>query len=116
MRRVHIDFDDRTPIYEQVAAAIRRDIASGEIGAGERLPPARDLAAVVGVNPNTVLRALRVLRDEGILDFRRGLGITVSGDAPHRSALVEAANALLRQGRKLGYRKDEIVKLIANLP
>ena len=79
IRRVKVDVNERTPLHEQVAADIRRAIADGEAKPGERLPPARDLAAVLGVNSNTVLRALRVLRDEGLLEFRRGRGITVSG-------------------------------------
>jgi GntR family transcriptional regulator len=53
--------------FEQVAAEIRRAIAQGEVRPGERLPPAKDLAAVLGVNANTVLRALRQLREEGLL-------------------------------------------------
>jgi GntR family transcriptional regulator len=116
MVRVQLDFDERTPLYEQVAAQIRREIADGEVRPGERLPPARDLAAVLHVNQNTVLRALRSLRDEGVLEFRRGRGITVSGTAPQRSTLIDAARELLREGRRLGYRKDEIVELIARLP
>src|SRR6478735_12219845 len=75
---VEIDHSSPVPLHEQVAAAIRRAIADGEAGPGERLPPARDLAAVLGVNANTVFRALRTLRDEGLLEFRRGRGITVS--------------------------------------
>jgi Bacterial regulatory proteins, gntR family len=46
MRRVKLDRQDSLPLYEQVCAEIRRAIADGEIGSGERLPPARDLAAV----------------------------------------------------------------------
>ena len=49
-----IDPTSPAPLHEQVAAAIRRAIADGEAVAGERLPPARDLAAVLGVNANTV--------------------------------------------------------------
>ena len=75
---VQLDPDDRLPIYEQVASEIRRAIANGEVTSGERLPPARDLAAVLNVNTNTVLRALRMLRDDGVLEFRRGRGITVA--------------------------------------
>ncbi len=48
-------------LYEQVASEIRRAIADGEAKPGERLPPAKDLAAVLGVNANTVFRALRLL-------------------------------------------------------
>ena len=83
---VKIDRDEPTELYEQVAAEIRRAIAEGEATPGERLPPARDLAAVLEVNSNTVLRALRLLRDEGLLEFRRGRGITVAG-SPERGAV-----------------------------
>jgi DNA-binding transcriptional regulator YhcF (GntR family) len=68
-----IDLASPVDLHEQVAAAIRRAIADGEIGSGERMPPARDLAAVLGVNANTVLRALRGLRDEGLLESRETL-------------------------------------------
>src|SRR5215831_19135586 len=61
-----VDLSSPVPLHEQVAAAIRRAIADGEVGPGDRLPPARDLAAVLGVNANTVFRALRALRDEGV--------------------------------------------------
>ena len=65
---------DPAPLHQQVAGQIRRAIAEGEARAGDRLPPAKDLAAVLGVNANTVLRALRELRDDGLLEFRRGRG------------------------------------------
>src|SRR5258708_10672785 len=88
MFRVKVDRGEPTQLHEQVAAEIRRAIADGEAKPGERLPPARDLAAVLGVNANTVLRALRVLRDEGLLELRRGRGIAVAG-TPEQSALIE---------------------------
>ena len=86
---------DPTDLYEQVAGEIRRAIADGEAKPGERLPPAKDLAAVLDVNTNTVLRALRVLRDEGLLEFRRGRGITVAG-TPERGAVVQRAKGARR--------------------
>jgi GntR family transcriptional regulator len=109
---VQLDHDDKAPIYEQVAAEIRRAIANGEVGAGERLPPARDLAAVLNVNHNTVLRALRDLRDEGVLEFRRGRGVTVAADAPRRSVIDDKVRDLLRTARQLGYGKQEVIELI----
>ena len=81
---------------------------------GERLPPAHDLAAVLGVNRNTVLRALRMLRDEGLLEFRRGRGITVVG-IPARSELLAEAKGLLRLAREHGYRREDLIDLIENL-
>src|SRR4249919_2608369 len=94
MLKVKIDRQEPTELFEQVAAEIRRAIADGEAKPGERLPPARDLAAVIGVNTNTVLRALRALRDEGLLEFRRGRGITVTG-GPEQGAVVEQARNLV---------------------
>jgi GntR family transcriptional regulator len=112
---LEIDASSSVPLHEQVAGAIRRAIADGEAGPGERLPPARDLAAVLGVNPHTVLRALRTLRDEGLLEFRRGRGVTVSGDAPRRNELILKANELVEIGRRLGYRPDEVAEIVGNL-
>ena len=100
------------PLHEQVGGAIRRAIADGEAAPGERLPPARDLAAVLGVNANTVLRALRTLRDEGLLEFRRGRGVTVAGGAVERTELVNRARELVVLARKLGYRPDELATII----
>ena len=79
MLRVKVDRSESVALHDQVAAELRRAIAAGEASPGERLPPAKDLAAVLGVNINTVFRALRLLRDEGLLEFKRGRGVTVAG-------------------------------------
>ena len=109
-----IDRKGGLPLHEQVAAEIRRAIAEGEAGPGERLPPARELAAVLGVNSNTVLRALRILRDEGLLEFRRGRGVTVAG-TPEHGAVLTRARELLAFARKHGYRPDEVARMIEEL-
>ena len=111
---VKLDRGDPTVLYEQVAGEIRRAIAEGEAKPGERLPPAKDLAAVLGVNTNTVLRALRVLRDEGLLEFRRGRGITVAGTL-ERGAVVQRARELVAFARGQGYPVDELVKIIQDV-
>jgi GntR family transcriptional regulator len=116
MLRVQLqEEDERIPLYEQVATEIRRAIADGEAAAGERLPPARDLAAVLGVNANTVFRALRLLRDEGLLEFRRGRGVTVTGTAPERGAVLQRARELLRFAQRQGYRREDLVRIIEGL-
>jgi GntR family transcriptional regulator len=103
-----IDPADPTPLYLQVAAEIRRAIAEGEATPGDRLPLARDLATVLNVNVNTV-------RNEGLLDFRRGRGITVTG-TPQRGVLLRHVNELIDFARANGYRRDEVIALISDTP
>lgn len=109
-----IDRSDPTPLHDQVAGQIRRAIAEGEAKPGERLPPARDLAAVMAVNTNTVLRALRALREEGLLEFRRGLGVRVSG-TPQRGAVIARTRELVRFARQQGYPPEELIAMIQSI-
>src|ERR1700728_1600678 len=104
-----IDRSDSTLVFEQVAAETGRAILDGEATPGERLPPAKDLAAELGVNTNTVLRSLRLLRDEGLLEFRRGRGVTVAG-TPERTIVLEKARELIDVARSVGYRREELVR------
>ena len=99
------------PLWEQVAGEVRRAIADGEISAGERMPLARDLATVLGVNRNTVLRALHQLRDEGLLEIRQGRGITVAG-TPQRGAVLARVRDLVAFARRNGYGQDETIAMI----
>ena len=115
MIRVKVDREETLDLHQQVAAEIRRAIADGEARPGERLPPARDLAAVLRVNTNTVLRALRALRDEGLLDFRRGRGVTVAGTS-ERGAVVTRAKELLEFSRQQGYRREDVIEILERLP
>ena len=114
MISVKVNKTDPTDLYEQVAAEIRRAIADGEAKPGERLPAAKDLAAILGVNKNTVLRSLQLLRQEGLLEFRRGRGITVAG-TPERGAVVKRARELVAFARSQGYRVDELVEIIESV-
>jgi GntR family transcriptional regulator len=114
MFEVKVDRSESLALHDQVAAEIRRAIADGEAGPGERLPLARDMAAVLGVNKNTILRALRILRDEGLLDFQRGRGITVAG-TPERTAVVNRVRDLVEYCRSQGYRPDEVIQMIETL-
>jgi GntR family transcriptional regulator len=115
MFQAHLDRGEPTLLHDQVAAEVRRAIAEGEIGPGERLPPSVDLAAVLGVNRNTVLRALRILRDEGIVDFTRGRGVRVTG-SPEQSAVVIKVTELIEFARRHGYRRRELIELIEGMP
>jgi len=111
MLHVKIDRGDPILLHDQVAAEIRRAIAEGEAGPGERLPLAKDIAAVLGVNKNTVLRAMHILRDEGLLEFTRGRGITVTG-TPEKSAVLQRVRELVEFARRQGYRHDDVIEMI----
>ena len=67
------------------------------------------------MNKNTVIRALHILRDEGLLDFTRGRGVTVTG-TPEKSAVVSKARELVDFARKQGYQRNEIIDMIEGLP
>jgi GntR family transcriptional regulator len=114
MFELNVDRSDQTALHLQVAAEIRRAIADGEAALGDRLPPAKDFAAELGVNTNTVLRAFHQLRDEGILEFQRGRGITVAG-APERGLILARARDLIQFAREQGYQRDDLLSLLEQL-
>ncbi len=74
----------------------------------------KDIAAILGVNKNTALRAMHILRDEGLLEFTRGRGITVSG-TPQKSVVLERVRELVEFARYQGYRQDDLIEMIASL-
>jgi len=114
MISVNVDRSEPVALHDQVAAEIRRAIAEGEARPGERLPLAKDIAAILGVNKNTVLRAMHILRDEGLVEFGRGNGITVTG-TPQQSAVVKRVRELVEFCRIQGYRRDEVIQMIESL-
>jgi GntR family transcriptional regulator len=114
MLSLNVDRSEPIALHDQVAAEIRRAIADGEAGPGERLPLAKDIAAVLGVNKNTVLRAMHILRDEGLLEFQRGRGITVAGTR-ERGAVLEQVRALVEFARREGYRREEVIRMIETI-
>lgn len=115
MLEVKIDRHDSALLHEQVAAQIRRAIADGEAKPGDRLPPARHLAAVMHVNTNTVLRALRLLRDEGLLELRQGHGTRVIG-TPERSTVLAKVAELVQLGSSNGYTRTDLARLVETSP
>ena len=112
-----VKVDRTTPalLHEQVAGQIRTAIADGEARPGDRLPPARHLAAVMHVNTNTVLRAVRLLRDEGLLELRQGRGMHVTG-TPATSAVRAKVAELIQLGHRNGYSRTELAEMITSAP
>lgn len=107
-----IDTNSDRPLFEQVAASVRAAIAAGRIGAGEKLPPAREIAAALGVNLHTVLHAFQDLREEGLIDLRRGRGAVVTAAAASLSELHREVQQLVARAAVLGLSPDTLAALI----
>lgn len=99
------------PLHEGIAAAVRAAIAEGDVAPGERLPATRDLADQLDVNVNTVLRAYRQLRDEGLVDLRRGRGATVVGEVD-RAALTPLVDRLVTEAARTGMSVADLLALV----
>jgi GntR family transcriptional regulator len=88
-----IDLHSPVPIYQQIAAHIRRSVAAGVYRPGEMIPSLRALALDLVVNPNTVKHAYDQLEREGIIHARKGLGMFVTKQAAE-TAQTQAIQAV----------------------
>ncbi len=107
-----VDLESTQPLHDQLAGQLRLAIAGGDLATGEKLPPARELARSLGINMHTMLRAYQLLRDEGLLEVRRGRGTIVTGRAPQLASLTTLARTLVGEARRSGLSDDEIHHLI----
>ena len=108
---------DDAPIYSQLVAQIKLGIAAGALSPGERLASVRDLAAEAGVNPNTMQRALQELERQGLVYSQRTSGRFVTEDREmieraKSSLAAEQVRSFLDAMARLGYRRDDILRLI----
>jgi len=104
--------DGPLPLHERVAASVRRAVADGVVVPGDPLPTALQVADALGVHRNTVLRAYRMLRDEGTIDLRAGRGARVRRSASSSDVLREEIDALLRAAAREGLDADETADLV----
>jgi len=109
---LRIDPSSTAPIYAQIAGSIRRQVAEGQLAHGDRLPPARELADALGVNVHTVLRGYQELRDEGLIELRRGRGAVVERHAQPRAGARAALAAYIDHARRAGLTPDEAAHLV----
>ena len=110
-----IDHSSRELLQHQITRCIRQGVASGELTVGEQLPPAVELAAALSVDRNTVLAAYRQLREDGLLEFRRGRGARVASAVPEPAAVTAAAQALVVVARQHGLGRNDLIRLIEQL-
>ena len=111
-----VDSGSEQPLREQIASSVRRGIAAGDLSVGSPLPPAAELGEALGVDRNTVLAAYRQLRDDGVLEFRRGRGARVARASRPHDAVLEAARSLVSVGRRHHLDRDDLIRLLRELP
>ena len=110
---IRIDLQAGEAVYDQIASALGAQIASGELAVGERLPAARDVADALGINMHTVLHAYQTLRDQGLIELRRGRGAVVTAHgAEHYAPLLDALRLVRREAIALGLPLSAVAAMI----
>lgn len=108
-----VDHAKSIPLGDQIAACVRGGLADGTVHGGDRLPAARELSASLEVSIHTVLAGYQQLRDEGLIELRRGRGAIVSsGIRAERVAVDEQVERLVEAARRIGLDDDELVGLV----
>jgi GntR family transcriptional regulator len=98
---IRIDPGSSVPLFEQFAASVRAEVLRGSVVPGQRLPSARELAASLELNMHTVLRGYQLLRDEGLIELRRGRGAVVTERARDYAALAALLPTLVAEAKRL---------------
>jgi GntR family transcriptional regulator len=83
-----LDSGSDEPLYQQLVSQVHLALAKGDLKPGERLPTARDLAESLDLNMHTVLHAYQKLRDDGVVETRRGRGTIIVQNTPHTQAAL----------------------------
>jgi GntR family transcriptional regulator len=109
---VRVDPGSEVPIFDQLAASIRAEAARGALKPGDRLPSARELAESLDINVHTVLHAYQELRDEGLVDLRRGRGAVITDRAASHVALLASVQSLVAEARRLDIPAATVAALI----
>jgi DNA-binding transcriptional regulator YhcF (GntR family) len=103
-----MDFRKQKPIYLQIADHLSEQVLQGALTPDDRMPSVRDVAASMGVNPNTVVRSFDYLQQEEIIYQRRGVGYFVSPDAKER-ILAEQRREFLEEELPLIRQKMQVL-------
>lgn len=102
--RIDLDLKSKVPIYIQIRDKLRLMIATEELKPGEQMPPVRDLASELLINPNTVAKAYHELEREGYIYTQRGMGTFVS----------ERSRGLARN-HKTGHARKLVTEMLGRL-
>jgi GntR family transcriptional regulator len=112
-------FDDRSPIYQQIADKIKEDILSGALGEDEQVMSTNQYASFYRINPATAAKGFHQLIEEGVLYKRRGIGMFVSPNAREKLRaerrerfFEQVVDAMIAEARVIGISLDDVVRRI----
>ena len=116
---IFLDYHSRTPIYEQIKEQIVLDISRGVLKKDDQLPSLRQLSAQLGININTVKRALSELEAQGVIYSVAGKGIFISGNAESQNIYLEQSldavkNALIN-AKQMGASEEKITAILKEI-
>ena len=117
--------DKKLSVYESIIESIKRDIASGIISEGEKLPSCRDMAMRLGINPNTVQRAYSELESQGVIYTIPKKGVYAGGvlplpsifnieqlDKPNHKSSLNDIQKTVKKWKEAGISRSELIKII----
>lgn len=115
-----LKFDNNIPIYIQLVEQIKKDIISGKLSFGERLPSVRDFALQMKVNPNTIQKALVELEELGLIYTERTNGKYVTAnqkliDKYKKQYADEISKKYFINMESIGFNKDEAIDYLKKL-
>ncbi len=115
-----IDLKSGVPIYLQIVEQVKVSALFGRYRNGDRLPPVRELAMELRINPNTVAKAYQMLKDESIIDSRPGGGNFISlqqknTDAMRETMLSGELQDVIAKADALGVPRDRLAEIFKQL-
>lgn len=112
-------FDDRSPIYRQIASRIKADVLSGALKGDDQVMSTTQYATYYRINPATAAKAFQQLVDEGVLYKKRGIGMFVSPDARdtlraqrRETFFAEVVEPMIAEARAIGISLRDVVRRI----
>ena len=114
----HFKLEEGTPIYQQILLYIKRGIIAGSIVSGDELPSRRVMSALLGINPNTVQKAYRMLEEEGLIASHSGAKsyVDVAEEKIQqisKELLQNDARSIVTTMKQMGLTKEEALQLIS---
>lgn len=112
--------DDSAPIYVQIVLHIKRGIVAGNIQNQDALPSRRVLSAMLGINPNTVQKAYKILEEEQLIVsyFGSGSVVVITPEVVSKLSqelMLKETKKVVDAMKKMGFDKDRALELIASM-